>query len=298
MEAGGGTWGPHDDPEELQMISARRTAVLYVLAAAALAAPAAAAARPAPTPSKGPLLAVTLKGTQVSTWEHKHDSQGPCDATVRGNGSQQVSYDLLRPIKLKLVVPERGRATLALPKDTLAQHGFPGFAIPFRAVATREGSSETIQAPGGACDGTGGWNGVRPDEDCDEKRYGRLDSQLGYAAYSGGRPPRDGHFQVAGRYGNFLDDDGFIPQPAPTEPSEGKALPLMFEHCPYWAAGEAGPSSNQLVPASAKLPLRKLRALAKGRTAKASGHKRTDYAEGDFKGDTLHTWNIKIKRIR
>lgn len=280
------------------MTSIPRTALLYLLAAATLAAPAAASARPAPTAPKAPLLAVTLKGTQVSTWEHKHDPQGPCDATVRGNGSQQVGYDLLRPIKLKLVVPKRGKATLALPKDTLAQHGIPGFSIPFRTVVTREGSSETIQAPGGACNGTGGWNGVRPDQDCDETRYGRLDSQLGYATYSGGVAPRAGRFQVAGHYGGFIDDDGFVPRPTPTEPSEGKALSLTFRNCPYWATGAASPANDQLVPASAQLPLRKLRNLAKGRTVKASGHKRIAYAEGDFKGDTLHTWNIRIRRVR
>jgi hypothetical protein len=274
----------------------KRTILLCILALAALAAPASAAAKPKPEPVAEPLFSVTLKGTQVSTWEHIHDPQHACDATVRGNGSQQIDYDLFAPIKLKLVVPKRGRATLALPKDTLAQYGIPGFAIPFRVVANREGSEETILAPGGVCNGTGDWDGSAPKRDCDEERRGRVDLQLGYGAYGISPAPRAGHFQVAGRYYSFID--GFVPQAEPTGPTVGEPLGHTFENCPYWAEGSASPSSDELAPAVGKLPLGKLRVLPKGKTVRASGHKRERYAEGDFTGDTLHTWNIKLERIK
>lgn len=274
----------------------KRTILFSALALAALAAPASAGAKPEPEPAAEPLFSVTLKGTQVSTWEHAHDSQHACDATVRGNGSQQIGYDLIEPIELKLVVPKRGRATLALPEDTLAQYGSLGFAIPFRVNANREGSEETIAAPGGACNGTGDWDGIAPKRDCDEDRRGRVDLQLGYAAYGVNRAPRAGHFQVAGHYYSFID--GFVPQVTPTEPLEGEPLSHTFENCPYWAEGSASPSSDELAPAVGKLPLGKLRALRPGKTLKASGHKRATYAEGDYTGDTLHTWNIALKRIK
>lgn len=278
------------------MTRTTRTLFVCILALAALAAPASAGAKPKSVPASGPLFSVTLKGTQVSTWEHKHDPQHACDATVRGNGSQQINYDLISPIKLKLVVPKGGKAMLVLPKDTLAQYGFPGFAIPFRVVANREGFEETILAPGGACNGTGGWDGSRPKADCDEDRRGRVDLQLGYAAYGINPAPRAGHLQVAGRYYSFIDS--IVPEPGPTGPAEGEALANTFEYCPYWAEGSASPSSDELAPAAGKLPLGKLRALQKGRSVKASGHRRERYAEGDFKGDTLHTWNITLKRIK
>ena len=278
------------------MTHTKRTILGCILALAALSAPASAGAKSKPEPVAAPLFSVTLKGTQVSTWEHKHDPQHACDATVRGNGSQQIGYDLIAPIKLKLVVPKRGRATLALPKDTLAQYGFPGFAIPFRVDANREGSEQTIIASGGACNGTGGWDGSAPKRDCDEDRQGRVDLQLGYAAYGINPAPRAGHFQVAGRYDSFVDT--IVPQVVPTGATEGEPLGNTFENCPYWAEGSASPSSDELAPAVGKLPLGKLRALAKGKTVKASGHKRERYAEGDFTGDTLHTWNIKLERLR
>jgi hypothetical protein len=281
----------------------KRTILVCILALAALAAPASAGAKAKPKPV-APLFSVTLKGTQVSTWEHTHDPQHACDATIRGNGSQQINYDLLSPIKLKLVVPKGGRALLVLPKDTLAQYGYPGFSIPFRVVANREGSEETIIAPGGACNGTGNWDGTRPKRDCDEERHGRVDLQLGYAAYGINPAPRAGHLQVAGKYYSFIDPIpeggslGPVPEPEPTGVAEGEPLGQTFENCPYWAEGSASPSTDELVPAVGKLPLGKLRVLPKGKTVKASGHKRETYAEGDFKGDTLHTWNLKLKRIK
>lgn len=282
-------WHPN---QEFHMTRIARIAAACALAVGALAAPAVASA----TPVKAPLFALTLKGTQVSTWEQQHDPQFACDATVRGNGSQQLGYDLRKPITLKLVVPKQGKATLALPKDTLAEHGFPGFGVPFRVDADREGSVQTIQAPGGACNGTGGYTGGAPKRDCDESRQGRVELQLGYAAYGIDPAPPAGRFQVAGRYRSFIDTP--VPQVDPTEPTEGKALSLTFENCPYWAMGSASPSSDELVPTTGKLPLKQLRTLAKGKTVKTSGAKRVRYAEGDFKGDTLHTWNIKLKRIK
>jgi hypothetical protein len=272
----------------------KRTIVICILALAALAAPASAGAKPKPVTA--PLFSVTLKGTQVSTWEHSHDPQYACDATVRGNGSQQLKYSLANPIKLKLVEPKGGRALLALPKDTLAEDGYPGFAIPFAISANREGSEEVILAAGGDCNGTGNWDGTRPKRDCDEDRQGRLDLQLGYSAYGINRAPRPGHFQVAGKYYSFIDS--IVPEPNGTGPAEGKALSLTFENCPYWAKGSASPSTDELAPATGRLPLGKLRALRVGKTLKASGHKRETYAEGDYTGDTLHAWNIKLERIK
>ena len=261
---------------------------LAVLAAGALALPAAAEAKP-----KAPLFKATVKGSQVSTWSQHHAPQFTCDATVNGNGSQMVRFES-DPVKLTVVKAKGALPVLARPDDEMARYGYAE-PIPAIAMADREGVQD-IQAPGGECNGTGGWNGESPAKDCG-RRFGRIDLRIGYGPPLTGIAPSalsKDVLNVSGHYEQFADTQDSI-DPATFA---GDPLGHTYENCPYWADGPASPAVDELLATGEKFPVKKLAAIKKGKTVTISGDERQSSAAGDFSGETLTTWNLKLKRVK
>ncbi len=175
-------------------------------------------------------------------------------------------------------------ALLASPSDKIAQYG-AAQEMAAGARVEREGY-QNIQAPGGDCNGTGGWDGQRPPRDCGE-RSGLLRFHLGWgAAPSAGGGPEDvaGRLKLSARYDAFTDLE----------------LPLghTFENCPFWAPSAIGPGSDELVVASERFSVAKLAKLKKGRSLKVVADATETYDEGDFGGQTINTWTLKLTRLK
>lgn len=259
---------------------------LAAIAAAALIAPAGAAA-------KAPVFKATIKGSQVTTWGQHHDPEFACDATVDGSGSQIVRYES-DAVKLTVVKPKGALPVLAQPGDEMAQYGAPE-PIPAIAMADREGGQD-IQAPGGACNGTGGWDGTPIPKDCG-RRFGGIGLRVGY-----GLPYSEP--ATSAMYKDVLTVTGHYEQFAATQDSSdpttftGDPLGHTYENCPYWADGAASPAVDELVAAGERVPLKRLAALKKGKSMTISGDERVKSAQGDFYGETSTTWNVKLKRVK
>jgi hypothetical protein len=183
---------------------------------------------------KNPTYAVSIKGDQVSTWNQSHTPAFACDATVTGAGSQDVPIVTDKPLKLELVRPKGMPALLAEPGDPVAQYGY---AMPFEVQvnAEREGY-QNIQAPGGNCNGTGGFDGQQPAKDCD-LRYGTLQLSLGYGSSSTAPAVSQNTKDVIHLSGRYTDFDVLPPLPG----NDARGLPIgqTFQNCPYWPAGSA-----------------------------------------------------------
>jgi hypothetical protein len=256
-------------------------AAAVVAGLALMAIPAAANAKDPPR------FKLSFKGSQVITWSQGHIAQSACDATVTGDGSQSVSYKAFDPSRLELIRPKGQPALLASIGDELAPYGLSN-EMTARADVEREGY-QNIQAPGGACNGTGG-GGIGPGPDCGP-RSGLLWFRLTWApdllAPEGGENVT-GRFKLGGRYQGF------------THPLTGvEDLPIghTYDNCPYWATTPSAAGGDELLIASEKLSVGKLAKLKKGRSLKVVADAEESYADGDFTGKTLNTWTLKLKRI-
>lgn len=260
-----------------------RTGLVAGLAISLLAAPTALA-------KKNPTYKVSLKGDQVSTWNQSHMPQFACDATVTGAGSQDVPIITDKPIKLELYRPKGMPAVLAQPGDMGAKYGAPS-AIPVQVNAEREGY-QNIQAPGGACNGTGGWNGETVARDCG-LRFGWLELTLGYGHPLGGAIEQNTKdiLKLGGSYTDFQPVVPLTPGPW-----EGDPLGHTYENCPFWPAGSSA-ALDQLILTGEKLPVAKLAKLKQGKTIKLSGGEQEPEAGDDFSGETTIAWNMTIKRV-
>lgn len=255
-----------------------------VLTAALLAVPAAAEAS-----KKAPQFDATITGSQVSTWNQSHMPQFACDATVTGAGSQQVPIPV-KKTRLELFRPKGMPALLAKPDDQGAKYGFAE-PILVPVTAEREGY-QNIQAPGGECNGTGGWDGEAPAPDCGQ-RFGFLELGLGYASGTGiatlDNNTRD-ILRLSGRYGSF--------ESSPFPAGDGDPIGHTFENCPYWPAGSAS-GVDELITTGAKLPAAKLAKVKVGKSVKLSGGEVEQGSPGgDFAGETTIAWNLTLKRVR
>jgi len=261
------------------------TALATLVAGCALIAPSLASAKAPPT------YKVSIKGNQVSTWNQTHVPNSPCDASVTGAGSQDIPIITDKPLKLELVRPKGMPALLAEPGDLGAKYGAP-MPIRISTIAEREGY-QNIQAPGGECNGTGGWDGEKPPRDCGP-RFGTLELSLGYGSYLGD-PALDAAtkdiFKVSGSYGNFFE----VPPLTPDDP--GEPIGHTFDDCPYWPAGTAS-DLDQLIFTGEKLPVSKLAKLKPGKSVKLSGGEVEPESNEDFSGETVVAWNLTIKRAR
>lgn len=260
---------------------------LAALVSAALIIPATADA------AKSPVFKATVKGSQVSTWNQQHAPQFACDAAVNGNGSQMVRFES-DPVALTTVKTHEGFQVLAAKNDKLAKQGFPQ-PIPAIAMVDREGMQD-IQAPGGACNGEGGWDGTPLAKDCG-RRFGKISLRVGYGLpYA---PPAQSALyedvlNVTGHYESFAQDQDSL------DPEEfvGDPLGHTYENCPFWADGPASPAIDELLVAGEKFPAKKLAGLKKGKSLTISADERQTSSEGDFSGETLTTWNLKLKRVK
>lgn len=262
-----------------------RTAIAAIACGCLLVAPGAAQAKANPT------YKVSIKGNQVSTWNQVHVPAFACDASVTGAGSQDVPIVTDKALKLELFRPKGMPALLAEPGDQGAQYGF---AAPIRVSthAEREGS-QNIQAPGGNCNGTGGWNGDRPPADCG-LRFGALELSLGW-----GDPTAPGVvnantkdvLRLGGRYTDFFD----LP-PLPGNEGAGDPIGHTYQNCPYWPAGNAS-GVDELITTGEKLPVAKLAKLKRGKSLKVSGGEQEPETNDDFSGETTLAWNLTIKRV-
>lgn len=263
-----------------------RAGLLAALAVSLLAAPSALA-------KKNPIYKVSLKGNQVSTWNESHMPQFPCDATVTGAGSQDIPIVTDKPLKLELFRPKDQPALLAKPGDEGAPYGFAAQSIEVPVIADREGY-QNIQSPGGECNGTGGWDGQPPANDCQGVRAGWLDLSIGYGHPLGGALTQNTKdiLKLSGSYSDFL---GAIPLQGGRW--EGDPLGHMYENCPFWPAGSAA-ALDQLILTGEKLPAAKLARLKPGKSIKLSGGEQEPEANDDFSGETTIAWNMTIKRVR
>jgi hypothetical protein len=248
---------------------------------------------PAASEAKNPTFKVAASGNQVVTWGQGHTPQFACDATVDGNGSQELYWQLEDPVKLELVRPKSAAALLAAPGDQMAEHGY---ADPVYGVATVKREADVnIVAPGGNCNGTGGWDGTKPPPDCGF-RFGRIGLNIGYGAPDGFSPPtkQDSNLlHVRGPYDQFS-----------TEAPEGDYANLVGEplghtyaDCAFWARHPSPAGVDRLLPGGERVPAAKLARLKKGKKLTVSGGDRIAYADGDFNGDTTSDWKLKLTRV-
>jgi hypothetical protein len=254
----------------------------------AVAPAGAAAAKPKP-----PLFNIAIRGSEVSVWEQKHDPQSACDATVRGNGSQEVFYNSGKGFRVALVKDLTGSYMVVNPDDKSGLAGFPIDPPAILANADREGTTQTIDAPGGVCNGTGGTVDSRP-RDCDEPRYGRLEFRMAYDPANEGDTLKRNYVEVSATLSDFSTSPPVLVPPR----NSGEVLSNTFDNCPFWWKTGAFDADHQLLPAPAKLPVKKLLALKKGKKLRVAGDRRLAYAEGDFTGDTLHAWTADVTRVR
>jgi hypothetical protein len=260
----------------------RRLAALAIGAIGALALVGSASAA-----SKTPLYKLTLKGSQVVTWSQSHLPQFDCDATVTGNGSESITYETFDPIKVALFRPAGKPALFAEPGDAAAPYGVAA-AIDGYAKASREGT-QNIQAPGGACNGTGGGQ-QGPAPDCGD-RSGLLHFHLGYATIPEATPTAantTAFLKLTGGYDKFDVPYG----------TDELVLGQTFQNCPFWSATAAAAGTDQLLTAGDKITVGKLAKLKVGKTLKLSGSAEQPYASGDFEGKTINAWNVALKRVR
>jgi hypothetical protein len=261
------------------------------IAACALLLPAGAQAK-----AKPPTYELEASGNQITTWSQSHAPQFACDASVNGNGSQQLYWQLDDPVRVALFKPKGGAAPLlADPKDPMAEHGF---ADPIRGVVSAKRESvQQIDAPGGECNGDGGWNGEKPPPDCGS-RFGTVGLNFGYGDPSGMAPPTKANsklLHVRGHYDQFVE--GAAPNHGEAESWTGEPLGHTFDDCPFWAATETPAGVDDLLPGGERLPIAKLTKLRKGKALKVSGGDRIEYVSGDFNGDTASDWKLEITRV-
>jgi hypothetical protein len=267
----------------MNSIKSLRIAAATLACGCLLVAPSLAQAKSNPT------FKVSIKGNQVSPWNQSHTPTFACDATVTGAGSQDIPIITDKAVKLELFRPKGLPALLAEPGDPSAEYGF-AMPIEIDVNAEREGY-QNIQAPGGACNGTGGWDGQAPARDCD-LRYGTLQLSLGY-----GDPAAPGVvnantkdiLRLGGRYTDF-----FV---VPALPGSDDGLPIghTYENCPFWPAGSAA-GTDELITTGEKLPVAKLAKLKPGQSLKISGGEVEPETSDDFTGETTIAWNMTIKR--
>jgi hypothetical protein len=183
-------------------------------------------------------------------------------------------------------------AFLAEAGDPTAQFGVAS-PITTSTIVEREGY-QNIQAPGGECNGTGGWDGQAPPRDCGY-RYGTLQLSLGYGSLLGD-PALDTAskdiLKLGGTYGSFFE----VP-PLDPDAQGGDPLGHTFDDCPYWPAGSAS-ALDELIFTGEKLPVKKLARLKPGKTVKLSGGQVEPESNDDFSGETVIAWNLTIKRAR
>ncbi len=258
-------------------------ALVALLAVTLLAVPASASAS-----KKAPRFDLTITGSQVSTWNQSHFPEFACDATVTGAGSQQIPF-AVKKTRVALFQPKGLPAVLAEVADQGAQYGVPA-PITTNITAEREGY-QNIQAPGGECNGTGGWDGVQLANDCGQ-RYGTLSFTLGYSSNTGAvvnQNTRD-ILRLAGQYAGF--------EASPFPAADGEPIGHTFENCPYWPAGFAS-GLDELITTGEKLPAAKLAKVKVGKSVKLSGGEvEPGAAGGDFTGETTIAWNLTLKRVK
>ncbi len=245
---------------------------------------------PAVASAKAPTYKVSIKGNQVSTWNQSHTPEFQCDATVTGAGSQDIPIITDKPLKLALFRPKGMPAVLAEPDDFGAKYGVPS-PIKLSVNAEREGY-QNIQAPGGNCNGTGGWGGETIPPDCG-LRFGWIDLTLGYGHPLGG-VVEENTKDILKLGGHYTDFTTVVPlQPGPWE---GDPIGHTYENCAFWPAGDAA-GIDELILTGEKLPVSKLAKLKPGKTIKLSGGEQEPETAGDFAGETTIAWNMKIKRV-
>ena len=268
----------------MNSIKSLRVAAAAVACGCLLVAPGAASAK------KNPTYAVSIKGNQVSAWNQAHVASGFCDATVNGAGSQDIPIITDKPLKLELFRPKGMPALFAKPGDPSAKYGF-AMPIEVSVNADREGY-QNIQAPGGVCNGTGGWDGQQLPKDCD-LRFGTLELGLGYGDPAAPGIVNDNTkdvLRLSGRYTDF-----FVVPPLAGE-TDGEPIGHTYQNCPYWPAGSAS-GLDQLVVTGEVLPVAKLVKLKKGKSVKLSGGAQEPETSDDFSGETTIAWNLTIKRV-
>lgn len=262
----------------------------HIIATAVLAAAFAGNAAAAEAKSD-PEYELSVRGSQVTTWTYSHDPEFECDATIRGNGSQSITYGTRKPIRVKVVKSPSG-PLLARLDDNYASFGTP-MPLDVPVTASREGTEQTIAAPGGECNGTGG-GGHAPEQDCAGERHGVLALFVGWFPWQSGPKIRKDHVQVAGHYADF--------HRGPATPGrargEGLQLSQTYDNCPFFSLNHASPAMNALEPTAGKLPTKRVLALKRGRTLKHSDDQRNTSGDGERASETLNAVNIKLKRVK
>ena len=238
-----------------------------------IAAPASAAPKKHdPDALKIATFKATISGTQVSTWSYRDldDQDDPCDGASSGDGSQTITFRT-KQVKLQVV---KGKGLF---KTAAFVPGVKG-----TAEIDREGDYAAHYTPhdedlcGPAVEGGGG--GPTP-KDCG-KKTADIELQPIYDVLPLENPdgtlpdpPRNSLFMV-GELGTW---DGYA-------------------DCPYWIGGEMGPSEQELEQAWEVYADKKLFQKRPKRIV-ISGDRTVNYANEGFTGQTLITWNLRLRRV-
>lgn len=245
-----------------------RILLAAIAAALMLAAPAQAAKPKLP---KTATFKATLSGNQVSTWSYRDADEplDPCDGASAGDGSQSISF---KTKTVRITAFKTGGETMLGP------------IMLGRATIDREGdyavapSTYIEELCGPAVDGGGGpVDGL--DKDCGE-RVAPMTFDFSFDAVPDS--DADGITPLAPKGSLFLGGD--------------IGAWLGYIECPWWIGGGDGPGDASLLQSWEPVNVKRLFDKRR-KTIVISGDRRASYPTGGFTGDTLITWNLRLRRV-
>lgn len=155
------------------MLSRAHARLAVAVLAAALAAPGTASATQAPKVSEA-FFKARVEGVQTTSWTANHQPQFHCDYQQSGSGSERVTFESTRAVRIRAFRLGRGPVYFLRGKDlaSLPTHG-----------AVRRSGTLNLAPPTEECAvGDGGGDSQPPAPDCGRKRIRSLPLSVAYDA--------------------------------------------------------------------------------------------------------------------
>jgi hypothetical protein len=243
-----------------------------------------AALIPATADAKSPRYELTVKGSQVTTWEYDKDQQPACDWPEREHGDQTITFKSQKPSIERV---ERRKGILRLRGD----------AIVLDAVGEANRDVETLYTQMSPCPGGGGPFGGDggPVEDYRDSLHCKVSGLIGWSVAVYKADPKnlsavgDAEWPAEGSFPSF--------PAACSQSGQGDASIGITVSRGEWAGG--------LIRTRIALPKKMLSRKKAPKVVRLSGSetvsypndKQTEQPRERTTGKTVLAWNMKFKRV-
>ena len=279
------------------------TAAALALVAAVPATATASASAPAPkkpAPLKQAVFNATLSGSQVTTWEyhHKKNEDNGCDADVNGNGDQTVKFNVGRKFRITFTQPPKSNP------DLLGTSGRPSVLtdqlyLTGNLKAERHGEETVGPINHVTCPGDNGGaddDYVPPVPDCGV-RHGTFRPKLYFFDNSPDQSDDELFVPLPGLRNQLTLDSWLYNWEKADGSGTDSELRNTYERCPWHLPNSYPDDAGHIYISGAKLSGKQL-FNKKRKKIVASGDHIEKRGGGEYSGQTILAWNLRLTRVK